>query len=323
MKIIAITNQKGGTAKTTTAAALAVLLARSGTPTHLIDMDPQASLTRAFGLADETDGLYRSLTDRAGLPVKTVAREPNASRPAPSSLAGPRPNCSAKPGGSSSSEPAWRRRRCRTDAVVLLDCPPSLGVLSVNCLTTAGGMIAVIQPGGFELHALAHLHVTAQAIQERVNPDLHILGGSDHQRPSPAKDYRAGPNRSRPPLSAAWEPSARMHGFCTPPQPGQFTASALPKASMTTRKSSSSCGRCFDEHASDSRSHWLTGPDSLDGPVYIRGFPGSRLLDSRSAWPDGQHGLSQRALRRFATRKTPGQVSCSRVQGKTNRPGIR
>jgi len=46
----------------------------------------------------------------------------------------------------------------------------------VNCLTTAGGMIAVIQPGGFELHALAHLHVTTQAIQERVNPDLHILG---------------------------------------------------------------------------------------------------------------------------------------------------
>ena len=74
MKIIAIMNQKGGTAKTTSAAALAVLLARRGTPTHLIDMDPQASLTRAFGLADETDGLYNALTDRAGLPVRTVSR---------------------------------------------------------------------------------------------------------------------------------------------------------------------------------------------------------------------------------------------------------
>ena len=59
---------------------------------------------------------------------------------------------------------------------MLLDCPPSLGILAVNCLTTAGGMIAVIQPGGFELHALAHLHVTTQAIQQRVNPDLQILG---------------------------------------------------------------------------------------------------------------------------------------------------
>ena len=47
-----------------------MLLARRGTPTHLVDMDPQASLTRAFGMADETDGLYHTLTDRAGLPVK-------------------------------------------------------------------------------------------------------------------------------------------------------------------------------------------------------------------------------------------------------------
>ena len=74
MKVIAITNQKGGTAKTTTAAALGVLLARSGTPTHLVDMDPQASLTRAFGLADESDGLYHALSDRAGLPVRTVSQ---------------------------------------------------------------------------------------------------------------------------------------------------------------------------------------------------------------------------------------------------------
>ena len=77
MKIIAITNQKGGTAKTTTAAALGVLLARGGTRTHLVDMDPQASLTRAFGLEDETDGLYHSLTDRAGLPVRTRVSEPD------------------------------------------------------------------------------------------------------------------------------------------------------------------------------------------------------------------------------------------------------
>ena len=71
------------------------------------------------------------------------------------------------------------------NAVVLLDCPPSLGVLSVNCLTTAGGMIAVIQPGGFELHALTHLHMTVDAIRQRVNPDLHVLGAiitNAHQR---------------------------------------------------------------------------------------------------------------------------------------------
>jgi chromosome partitioning protein len=62
------------------------------------------------------------------------------------------------------------------NTIVLLDCPPSLGVLAVNCLACSGGLIAVIQPGGFELHALVHLHITIDAIQQRVNPDLHILG---------------------------------------------------------------------------------------------------------------------------------------------------
>ena len=56
MNIMAIANQKGGTAKTTTAAAFAVLLARAGVPTHLVDMDPQASLTSAFGLTDPRAG---------------------------------------------------------------------------------------------------------------------------------------------------------------------------------------------------------------------------------------------------------------------------
>ena len=73
MKIIAIANQKGGTAKTTSTAALGVLLSRQGTPVHLVDMDPQASLTRAFGITDKTDRLYNALTDRAGLPVERIA----------------------------------------------------------------------------------------------------------------------------------------------------------------------------------------------------------------------------------------------------------
>ena len=54
--------QAGGTAKTTTVAALGVLLSRTGTRVHLVNMDPQASLTRAFGHQDDTDGLYNALT---------------------------------------------------------------------------------------------------------------------------------------------------------------------------------------------------------------------------------------------------------------------
>ncbi len=175
MKVIAITNQKGGTAKTTTAAALAVLLARSGTPTHLVDMDPQASLSRAFGVSDEADGLYRSLTDRAGLPVQTVAANLSLT-PSTIELGRAETELLSETGREYFLRTSLAKTALRAEAVVILDCPPSLGVLSVNCLTSAGGMIAVIQPGGFELHALAHLHVTTRAIQERVNPDLHILG---------------------------------------------------------------------------------------------------------------------------------------------------
>ncbi len=73
MKIIAIANQKGGTAKTTTTAALGVLLARLGLSVHLLDMDAQASLTRTFGQTDPVDRLYSSLKDRTGLPVSEIA----------------------------------------------------------------------------------------------------------------------------------------------------------------------------------------------------------------------------------------------------------
>ncbi|OHB80037.1 MAG: chromosome partitioning protein [Planctomycetes bacterium RBG_16_64_10] len=175
MKIIAIANQKGGTAKTTTTAALAVLLARGGTPTHLVDMDPQASLTQAFGLKDETDGLYHALTDRTGLPVKTVSRNLTLT-PSTVELGRTETELLSETGREFFLRTSLEKTPLPESSVLLLDCPPSLGVLSVNCLATAGGMIAVIQPGGFELHALAHLHFTVQAIRERVNPDLHILG---------------------------------------------------------------------------------------------------------------------------------------------------
>src|SRR5689334_10912836 len=69
MNVLTIGNQKGGTAKTTTAAALAVLLSRTGQPVHLIDMDPQASLTAALGQSDGEGLLYQAMSQRRALPV--------------------------------------------------------------------------------------------------------------------------------------------------------------------------------------------------------------------------------------------------------------
>jgi chromosome partitioning protein len=173
--IIAIANQKGGTAKTTTVAALAVLMSRGGTPVHMVDIDPQASLTRAFGCTAHTDGLYHALTDHTGLPVQTVSRNLTLT-PSTIELGRAESELLSEPAREFFLRTRLEKTQLPENTVVFLDTPPCLGILAVNCLASAGGMIAVSQPGGFEWHALVHLHVTAQAIQQRVNSDLHILG---------------------------------------------------------------------------------------------------------------------------------------------------
>lgn len=175
MKIIAIANQKGGTAKTTTTAALGVLLSRSGLTTHLLDMDAQASLTRTFGQTDPVDQLYCSLMDRTGLPINEIAHNLTMT-PATIALSRAETELVTEPGREYYLRTALQQTELHDDTVVLLDCPPSLGVLAVNCLCAAGGLIVVVQPGGFELHALVHLDMTIRAVQQQANPDLAVLG---------------------------------------------------------------------------------------------------------------------------------------------------
>jgi chromosome partitioning protein len=175
VRVVAIANQKGGTAKTTTAATIAVLFSRGGTPVHLIDMDPQASLTRAFGLTDSADRLYNALGDRAGLPIDRVSENLTLT-PSTVELCRAETELLTEPGREYFLRTCLEKSRLPENTLVFLDCPPSLGVLAVNCLAAAGGLITVVQPGGFELHALVHLHITIEAVQQRVNPDLHVLG---------------------------------------------------------------------------------------------------------------------------------------------------
>jgi chromosome partitioning protein len=175
MKTIAIANQKGGTAKTTTAAALGVLLSRAGIHVHMVDMDPQSSLTQAFGCRDAEDRLYNALTSRAGLPIDELSPTLTLS-PSSVELGRAETELMTEPGREYYLRTCLQNTDLPDDAVVLFDCPPSLGLLAVNCMAAAGGMIAPVQPGGFELHALAHLHMTVETIRERLQPDLCILG---------------------------------------------------------------------------------------------------------------------------------------------------
>ncbi len=202
MKIIAIANQKGGTAKTTTTAAMGVLLSRCGTPVHLVDMDPQASLTRAFGRHDSSDRLYQSLTDRASLPVDRLAPYLTIS-PSSIELTRAETELLAEPGREYFLRTCLERTQLPENTLVLFDCPPSLGILAVNCLAAAGGLLTVVQPGGFELHALVHLQMTVRVIQDRIQPDLHVLGAiitNAHRRRAITEQVAAEVSRVSPVL---------------------------------------------------------------------------------------------------------------------------
>jgi chromosome partitioning protein len=177
MYVLAIGNQKGGTAKTTSTAALAVLLSRRGRHVHLIDMDPQASLTAAFGQQEPEGLLYLAL--KQGTPLPVVRLTPTLTL-TPSSI----DLATGESEFIAATSREYLLKTCleKTEAVgqgtaVIIDCPPSLGVLAINCLAAATALAVVVQPGGFELRALAHLERVVQLLRQRVNPGLAIIGG--------------------------------------------------------------------------------------------------------------------------------------------------
>jgi chromosome partitioning protein len=175
MNVIAIGNQKGGTAKTTTAAAIAVILSRAGVLTHLVDMDPQASLTTAFGQCDADGQLFYALSRREALPVVRVGDNLTLS-PSSIDLSRGEAQFISEPAREHILRACLQVTKFPEKTTVILDCPPSLGVLSLACLAAAQYLCVVVQPGGFELRTLVHLNDTVQVLSEHVNPDLTVVG---------------------------------------------------------------------------------------------------------------------------------------------------
>ena len=163
-------------------------------------MDPQASLTRAFGMADETDGLYHTLTDRAGLSVRTVSRNLTLT-PSTIELGRAETELLNETGREFFLRTSLEKTALADGVVVLLDCPPSLGVLAVNCLTTAGGMIAVIQPGGLSCTPWPICMSPPRQSGSGSIPTSTSWGRSSPM-PTVGGRLRGSLPRSRPPLSA-------------------------------------------------------------------------------------------------------------------------
>lgn len=178
-RVLALANQKGGVGKTTTAVNLSVFLARSGHRTLLVDIDPQANATSSLGVDKLAlqGTVYDALAGER--PVTECLRRDVRSGldllPANGMLAGAEVELVGAP----------RREFRLRDAlepvvgeyeVVLIDCPPSLGLLTVNALTAAREVIIPIQCEYLALEGLVQLVNTLDLIKRRLNPPLDVFG---------------------------------------------------------------------------------------------------------------------------------------------------
>jgi chromosome partitioning protein len=177
MHVLAVGNQKGGVAKTTSAAALGVILSREGRSVHLVDMDPQANLTAAFGQTDPEGLLYQAMKNRSPLPVVPLGEKLTLT-PASIDLARGESEFLGEPGREYLLKTCLERTELPNGegTVVIIDCPPSLAVLATNCFTAAESLIVPVKPGGFELRAIAQLTEVVRVLKERVNRRLQIVG---------------------------------------------------------------------------------------------------------------------------------------------------
>ena len=176
---IACTNQKGGVGKTTTVVNLATYLALLGDSVLVLDLDPQGNATSGFGIDRATlDGsIYDALVEGAPLARLHVATPVEGVRLVPSSiaLAGAEVELAGVDGRERRLARALDAERDAWDWI-LVDCPPSLGILTVNALTGADAVLVPIQCEFYALEGLTQLIATINLVRDHLNPDLAITG---------------------------------------------------------------------------------------------------------------------------------------------------
>jgi chromosome partitioning protein len=178
MRIIALMNQKGGVGKTTTVANLGAALAELGQKVCLIDLDPQSHLTINFGLepSADTTNIYNVLCGEASfLDAVHVVEERIAVVPSSIDLAGAEVELVSVPGRELILKEKLAAAQADFD-YLLVDCPPSLGLLTINALAVAGEVIVPMQPHFLALQGVGKLLQTVALVSRRMNPSLKVAG---------------------------------------------------------------------------------------------------------------------------------------------------
>lgn len=178
-KVIAITNQKGGVGKTTTAINLGACLARLGKKVLLLDIDPQGNTTSGVGI--RRPAIKRCIYDVlvSGLPLDAVIMPTGIENlwlaPASIQLAGA--EIELVPSMSREEKLRQQMQLIRDEFdYVLIDCPPSLGLLTVNALTAADSVLVPIQCEYYALEGLSQLVNTIKLVQRHLNKNLKLEG---------------------------------------------------------------------------------------------------------------------------------------------------
>jgi chromosome partitioning protein len=178
MRLIAIVNQKGGSGKTTTTVSLAASLAEKGKNVLVIDLDPQASASLWFGFKDKGKHLFEVLTGPQPLShaIEKTKIEHVDMIPSSPLLAGIEKALASEVGAEKILKSKFESLPHKPWDYVLIDCPPTLGLLSLNALSFAHEVLVPVETHVMALHGLVQLLKTIQIVKERLNPTLKLSG---------------------------------------------------------------------------------------------------------------------------------------------------